>query len=349
VSYNNRLLSLDGLRGIAILAVLAFHYLSRFPEFYPYGNTFSAFGRHGSVGVQLFFIISGFVIALTLERSTSFLSFTIRRFARLWPPMLVCSLITFVVLALIDTPFTNFRRVGVQGFLPSLTFIGPEIWARLVDGAHWIDGAYWSLFVEVRFYFWAAVIYWIAPRHLGLTLWVLVLVAAGLHQLPGKASLVVDLLLFPSHIAYFAAGALFYELWIGRSGNWRWPALVILAAYSATIVYLAHPAPALVILILMSFAGFVALILRPSLLRLVAAAPLIWVGRRSYSLYLLHQNIGVAMITVAPIGLSSSSYILVILTVTLLMLCLAHAIFELVERRSHSIANTVFASLRSAH
>jgi peptidoglycan/LPS O-acetylase OafA/YrhL len=68
---------LDGLRGIAILAVVGYHYYARFADhaqlFYPYGNVWSGFilFEYGYYGVHLFFAISGFVIALSLERCRS--------------------------------------------------------------------------------------------------------------------------------------------------------------------------------------------------------------------------------------------------------------------------------------
>ena len=67
-----RLHSLDALRGLAALGVVAYHYLDQ-PAYY------------GLLGVELFFIISGFVILMTLERVPSLLQFAIGRAARLYP------------------------------------------------------------------------------------------------------------------------------------------------------------------------------------------------------------------------------------------------------------------------
>lgn len=336
----SRLAALDGLRGVAVIGVVAFHFFSRFPNFYPYADNFIDLARYGSIGVQLFFIVSGFVIALTLEHTTGMVDFAIRRFSRLWPPMLVCSIITFATLHIIDSPFTNFRRVGLEGFLPSLTFIDPGIWARLVKGAAWIDGAYWSLFVEVRFYFWAAVIYWMAPRYFSLALLMLAVSATGLDQLT-QGNFLVNVLLFPKYISFFSVGALFYDLWRGRNGKWRWPAVGILIVLSIFSMLERAPSPTYVALILLCFLPFFALVLKPETLRLVASKPLTWIGRRSYSLYLLHQNVGVAIITLAPTGLSLPTYFVVVIAVFSLLLLLAHCIFEMVEQKSPIIVKVL--------
>jgi len=67
----DRLPALDALRGIAALGVVLFHYLPYYDKLY--GHSFSTpdtlgFGRYG---VHLFFILSGFVIFMTLERTRS--------------------------------------------------------------------------------------------------------------------------------------------------------------------------------------------------------------------------------------------------------------------------------------
>ena len=65
-----RLIYLDGLRGLAILMVFFVHAFVRWPDLVPYGNTYSNIPlfQYGMFGVRLFFMISGFVILLTLEK-----------------------------------------------------------------------------------------------------------------------------------------------------------------------------------------------------------------------------------------------------------------------------------------
>ncbi|MGL4264969.1 MAG: acyltransferase family protein, partial [Afipia sp.] len=94
---SQRLRALDGLRGVAILLVMGFHYFYHLESYYykstlyPYGETFSnvLVFKYGYMGVELFFIISGFVIAMTLESSRSVIDFVIRRFVRIWPALIV--------------------------------------------------------------------------------------------------------------------------------------------------------------------------------------------------------------------------------------------------------------------
>jgi peptidoglycan/LPS O-acetylase OafA/YrhL len=90
----DRLEALDLLRGIAILAMLIFHYSFRIAMTDGDVNevTFAAlvpYFKYGFLGVQLFFVISGFVIACSAENRTA-LEFGIARIARIYPGFLVC-------------------------------------------------------------------------------------------------------------------------------------------------------------------------------------------------------------------------------------------------------------------
>jgi hypothetical protein len=92
-----RLRELDSLRGIAAVCVLLFHLsyhtdpYRQFPIQFPWGH----------YGVELFFVISGFVILMTLERSASRTEFVISRVTRLYPTYWCAVLFTTCVLALL--------------------------------------------------------------------------------------------------------------------------------------------------------------------------------------------------------------------------------------------------------
>jgi peptidoglycan/LPS O-acetylase OafA/YrhL len=157
----DRLRELDGLRAIRLCLVMGYHYFHRFPGFYPYEPLDGFIFIHGALGVLLFFIVSGFIINTTLAHCTTLLEFAVRRISRLWPPMLVCSIVTFSITWGITNEFTLERRVGFLGFIPSLSFTPPTLWRWLSPDIQYVDGAYWTLFVEVMFYFWISVFYFL--------------------------------------------------------------------------------------------------------------------------------------------------------------------------------------------
>ncbi len=169
---SQRLSALDGLRGVAILLVMGFHYFYHLESFYyksklyPYGETFShvLIFKYGYMGVEMFFIISGFVIAMTLESSKSLTDFAIRRFVRIWPALIVSAVITFFLLNWSDSPFAVFRRQFWPNFLPSLTLTPASLWSGWFPKVDFVTGVYWSLVVEIRFYMIAVILYWLFAR-----------------------------------------------------------------------------------------------------------------------------------------------------------------------------------------
>ncbi len=98
---SDRLASLDLLRVVAALAVVAFHYLFRGAAGDPMLDVaypaLAPFALAGYLGVNLFFLISGFVIAWSAEGRDG-VNFAIARFARIYPGFVASMTITFVVL-----------------------------------------------------------------------------------------------------------------------------------------------------------------------------------------------------------------------------------------------------------
>jgi len=133
---------LDGFRGLAVLVVVAGHYLEfRWPHHNPY------FATLDKLGVLLFFVLSGFLITglLNRERSArgevSFRNFYIRRVLRLAPAFLVF-LITVVVL----------MRLGWITDVPRREILECLLYARNIFGHSLSLGHIWSLSLEEQFY-----------------------------------------------------------------------------------------------------------------------------------------------------------------------------------------------------
>src|SRR3954469_15102112 len=108
-----RLEGLDGLRGIAAASVMVYHYTAWYPFLHGFDLT-PAF-PYGIFGVELFFVISGFVIFMTLERTRSLGQFAAARFARLYPAFLASMLAS---LALTAAPFDLPRLLANLTMMP---------------------------------------------------------------------------------------------------------------------------------------------------------------------------------------------------------------------------------------
>ncbi len=346
---SHRLTALDGLRGVAILLVMGFHYFYHLESFYykstlyPYGETFSnvVIFKYGYMGVELFFIISGFVIAMTLESSKSLLDFVIRRFVRIWPALIVSAVITFFLLNWSDSPFALTRRQFWPNFLPSLTLTPTSLWSGLFPKVDFVTGVYWSLVVEIRFYMIAVILFWLFARQnlarnlVIFTVLIYVVRALLRRWVPGYNG-VYDALFIPDYMPWFAAGAVFYELYKERLA--KGAALAMLAIAYALIARISlNYAPigrappvssgfALMFLILFWF-----LATKPASMRIFEIRPLVWIGECSYSIYLYHYAVGMIIISQISKTIGLAPQLLLVAAISLLVFAVGRVSYVTVE------------------
>ncbi len=139
------LFPIDLLRFFAASLVVAVHKLSSLitlgylPLFI---QPFTAFTKYGYLGVDLFFLISGFVITLSSEGRTV-REFISARFIRLYPVFWISTCITSGVLLLSQTPSSP----GIGQFFANMTMI-----PTLISQYHFIESACWTLVYELKFY-----------------------------------------------------------------------------------------------------------------------------------------------------------------------------------------------------
>jgi len=240
---------IDGLRFIAVLAVLAFH-VQQIVSFH-FGqasrptNWVSLIFLAGSKGVQLFFTISGFVLALPFARTrlsggvepVSLRAYYLRRLTRLEPPyiihLIILSLLTWLVLRHQPSHHTLYQNPDWAGYAAK------HIGASVVYGHGLIFGEYpypnivlWSLEVEVQFYILApllsAVFYISSPAARRI------LIAALICALPLVCrSLPVELtkrILLFNNLPFFFGGFLLADLYLAGAltSPRRWDATAIM-------------------------------------------------------------------------------------------------------------------------
>jgi peptidoglycan/LPS O-acetylase OafA/YrhL len=289
-----RLLTLDVFRALAILGVLVYHYLSRFAppayarDVYGYHHLYPQWLDIGALGVDFFFIISGFVIFMTLERCRDPFDFWFRRFARIYPAFVAATLLTFVLVnAFGPADFHSTWRDALIG----LTLLSKDI-----PGAVFVEPAYWSLAAEVKFYLLIGLVYAVAKGRFALG-WSMLVVAGLIAYVIGEVPRLHVFRWFANHVLLmeclpnFTAGIAFYKIWKGERSEWR--VFALLAAINYGIVasdrgLIVHAAEMMMVVIFALFS------LRK--LEWLAFRPLVFLGGISYSMYLIHEYIGVSLI-----------------------------------------------------
>ncbi|ALI99168.1 acyltransferase family protein [Rufibacter tibetensis] len=137
---SNRYQELDALRGIAALIVVLFHYTLDRPE--------AALGfKYGATGVDLFFIISGFVIFMSVSKISRSSDFVINRISRLYPTYWASVTFTFLFIA-----FSSFYRYGSLERVPLRDYLGNMTMFQHYLKIPNLDGPYWTMIIEMIFY-----------------------------------------------------------------------------------------------------------------------------------------------------------------------------------------------------
>lgn len=352
-SETKRLPGLDGLRLFAAFAVIAYHGLFRGPHSEWAGSLhFSGiedYAVYGRLGVELFFVISGYVIAWSAQGRDA-LGFARARMLRLWPAFVVCMTMSALIQALAHDP--NFP-VTLQVWAANLVFM------PLALHQPFIDGAYWTIVAEITFYVWvflglATGLYQRRIVDIG-AVWLAIAVTNNfvLH------THFLDHLFVTNYAGEFLGGLLIYRI---SQGERSWEMIGLLAASMVVAVVFGSGME------IREFQWSLGYQMNPwiisglilSTFALVALASQVRLGQRAtkiaaiaggvtYPIYLLHQNVEyIVSARLVALGVPPLAAFLTVVSVLLLW---AYVVFTRIEpfgKRVLTLAiDQVVATLRS--
>jgi peptidoglycan/LPS O-acetylase OafA/YrhL len=327
---------LDYLRGLACLMVLFFHYLARGPKagwtgqaHFPWAEAVASYGHYG---VQLFFMISGFVIYKSATGRTV-KAFASARFWRLYPAYWVGILIT--TLFVLGAQSTKFQ-VSLSDFLWNFTMF--QGWVKAKN----VDGAYWSLLVEMLFYIYIGMSIYLGLIHrtfLIISGWLLIC-AINI----GLRSFWIDTIFLAQWGSFFSIGILCYRLREGDQSKALKCLIAIAILLACLRTYVDVPfgmkktalIDVAVVFVLSVF--FVFCVHRPRSIKNSSFSSLF--GDLTYPVYLVHQFVG--YILLSALVLHFGNVLSLILTVGIVLL-LGWGINQLVEKRFVGVLKLKFA------
>jgi peptidoglycan/LPS O-acetylase OafA/YrhL len=272
---SGRLLTLDCLRGIAAFAVLWFHLTNGNTGFLPQGVLKSS-GSYGWIGVEIFFVISGFILPYALQRAgyrpADFLRFVWKRILRLDPPYVVCIALV-LVLNFASTLVPSYRGQPFQFDLAQvLLHFG---YLNAFFNYEWVNVVFWTLAIEFQFYLLVALVFpLISHSSLAVRVGICVVLAMTAFLLPSENLVFHYLFLFLIGMWAFqikadllrGAGRQVAGWALLAAGAWFTLGDIIALAGTITGLLIVHAR--------------------------LNAPWLLFLGQISYSLYLLHVPIG---------------------------------------------------------
>lgn len=331
---------LDGFRGLAIVLVLFFHAFVRWTKNVPYGTEFSSFSifKNGWLGVQLFFLISGFVILMSLEKSTGFIQFIKKRWLRLFPTMLIATIFIFVT-----ATFFYERPNGLPNIIdifPGLLFINASYISTIFKlNIVALEGSFWSLFVETKFYLVFGFFYFYKGRSNAIALiFVLFLISLFIKLLAvyqifvfvPKISFLIESFGF-SYYGWFTSGALMYLYYTNKNINQLRLAILIgtisVVSISTSFEVFIYATSLLTL--------FIFAVCNANLQLIFANKFLVYFGFISYPLYLLHENMIISMINKINKYFVFLPNIFLPLLALLFLVGISHLITKFIEPHLH--------------
>lgn len=274
MSNDNRIVSIQYLRGLAALGVVFCHYGSNL-TLYPKLSTFFNFGQNG---VSVFFLITGFVIVYSLIKEDYkpqlILIFLQRRLIRIEPPYLVTIILTIVLFKIL-TLLPSFKGYGIA-FIPG-QFIAHIFYTIPFTKFHYYSNVFWTLSIEVQFYILIGALYFLSSHHIYKLVFLLLFSLTCL--LPISSSV----LFYYSPI--FAVGISLIDFYKNRT--WQNSILPLLLLILVLCKF------GLADFILLAFTSLMIISFR------ITIRPLKILGDISYSLYLIHPLVLIVFIGVA--------------------------------------------------
>jgi peptidoglycan/LPS O-acetylase OafA/YrhL len=330
---HQRVEGLDFLRGLASLAVCWFH-LTYFHYNVPDQRGYHLVrqtGAYGWLGVEVFFVISGFVIPYSLYRARyrirDFFTYLARRIVRLDPPYFL-AIVVVLLLAYVDSRHSG-RPVAIEG--------EPVGWARVLlhlgylnmfAGYAWLNPVFWTLAIEMQYYLLMGLLFPLVVAPNQAVRFATIGMMTAISVLPATTPLPAadpNTPFIPGLLSLFVLGILTFQFRVGliRAAEYL-PATLIVAATS--IVTLGR-APGLA-----GLAAVAVILAYPERKTVISG----FLARISYSLYLLHWPIG--HYTLSVIGMkymraeSDAARTFVLFLALAVCLAAAYLLYVLVER-----------------
>jgi peptidoglycan/LPS O-acetylase OafA/YrhL len=285
-------------RGIAALLVIYFHLSARVPpEYLGMAQGPSLIFHSGKIGVLIFFIISGYLIVQSLQFSRNLASFYAKRISRLWPLFVLASIVIFTFIQFVGPPVVP---GGPQKF-----FTDPPTAIDLVGnffflndlGFRWVDGVFWSILVEIKFYLWIGLLAALSPRNFVRNFAIAAIALSSLEFLVSLSDEAVYVLarkalngLFVAHyLPFFAIGAL-----LVTRRNPELLMVLVALALAQTREEIASDGDFAMLPTIIFVAVLAAFVFLDKIL--LGSRIFLMLGDYSYSWYLFHQIIGLSLI-----------------------------------------------------
>lgn len=317
---------INSLRGLAALSVCLYHFVCTTTGYITNEGVLEVF-HFGQKGVQVFFIISGIVIPLSMLKSNYsyvlFTKFISKRFVRIEPPYLVAVLLGVVYTIVRNyIPSSNSIDItpSIRDIILHLGYLIP-----FVEGSKWINPVFWTLSIEFQYYLFLALCFPMTLKNKKYFVYIFLSLILFLTLIPIPNSF------FPFWASYFGLG-IFYTLYLAKKISVI--ELFFFLLVSSLVIFHKQGLTDLII--------GMGTLLTIHLFSKYKNSLGTFLGNISYSLYLIHSIIGSAFINfMSHRYVATHEKIIIISLGVVISICSAYIFWILIEKPSQNISQKI--------
>ncbi len=231
-------------------------------------------GDYGHMGVNMFFIISGFIIPFSMSKYNyqygDFKEFMMKRITRIEPPYIL-SIVLALLLLFVNSlsPWSGGQPFTINW--PNT--LGHLAYLNAFTGNPWLNAAYWTLAIEFEFYILMSLIFPLLVSAKRRTMWLTALLVIASALLPVSRAHIFQ------HMPFFGLGI---SLFLFTTGKTNLLATLLLMLLNGLIIgYAFDPEYLVLAVVTLAAIQFIGKVPRP----------LLFIGTISYSMYLIHNLI----------------------------------------------------------
>ena len=307
------IVELNWIRALAAVGVILYHYTTRYPELFSSNIVFGYQFSWGRAGVNTFFLLSGFLSLYNLNEHITGVAYIRKRVKKLYPEYWICMALT----AITELLFLKAFFPGGAALAVNMTMLQGFL------GIKNVDGAYWTLAYELRFY--ALIFFLMFIKKICAIKWVSiawVLLSLLYSSMDFNGSLwylgkIFDFICMPEFCAPFSAGIFLFYLFKEYKDRSGWIGLIC----SLLLSFRVQDDSYFIALCMTIFAILLIKFIREHseqyqrLLDKIQKWPvrsLSLIAEISYPLYLLHQYIGYAILQKAELFGAKSEWVIIL-------------------------------------
>lgn len=273
------------IRGVLCLFVVFYHWTLRYSEIYSYGisETLQIVASNAVfIGMCGFCIISGFYAVNPNKKPDSMISVFVKRIIRLYPGYLISLFVIFCFTSIINTPDVS-RKVSVSDLFLNIPFL------HLLFHRNWVDGAHWYVVFSIITCSFIGVFRYFENLYDNRTIWyVLIISLAGGVIATKYVATKAQLYIFYVFLMYVGA-------YIRKNGM-KWDLIFLLILTFVCGGFCKSLVSSVVLIFTLCYIASALTSNRLCSANDRSAKALCFLGDRSYNVFLVHQNIGYAII-----------------------------------------------------